>query len=266
MTSHPEWNRNTSALEVARVFSERIKGRNVVLTGIAPNGVGEATALAFASQDPGILILVSRTAEKLKRTAEMIMKLYPRVNVNTMVMDLSSQAAIRKTAEEITQSVNKIDILINNAGVNSHHHKWTEEKIEYQFGVNHLGPFLLTNLLMPLILKAAEESTPGATRIITLTSLAHRLSPVRFTDYNFEGKPLIKEEEPFAHLPPTFTLPPAFCRETDPGYVPMVAYAQSKTASILFTRYLKDHLSLAGVTSVAVNPGGNFSSSMFVLL
>ncbi|KAJ9137479.1 Short-chain dehydrogenase/reductase family oxidoreductase [Pleurostoma richardsiae] len=250
MTSHPEYNQYTSGLAVAEAFADRIKGKNVVVTGVAPIGLGEATAIAFASQNPAKLVLVNRTEEKLKKSAENIHKLYPDVEVDIVILDLSSQRAIEKAAKEIGQKVNKIDFLINNAGCVTHHRRWTDEKIEYQLGVNHIGPFLLTNLLLPLLLKAAETSAPGETRVINLSSQGHRLSPIRFADYNFQGKPLPEEERPFANLPP------AFAKETEPGYNPIIAYSQSKTANILFTRYLKDHLSSAGIASFSIHPGG----------
>ncbi|KAI0173210.1 retinol dehydrogenase 13 [Hypoxylon sp. FL1284] len=253
MTSRPEWGESTSALEVASTYADRIEGRNVVVTGIAPEGVGEGTALAFASQKPAVLILVSRTKEKLEAVASAARKQYPGVNVRTVTIDLGSQNSIRKAAAEIAGTISKLDILVNNAGATYNTRRWTEEGIEMQFGANHIGPFLLTKLLYPLLTEAAKDSPAGATRIINLSSHGHRLSTIRFHDYNIENKEVPDEEKPFSPMPPVFA------RVLEDGYMPTVAYAQSKTANILFTLYLQEHLQNKGIMSYVLHPGGVIS-------
>ncbi|KAI1383742.1 retinol dehydrogenase 13 [Hypoxylon trugodes] len=250
MTSNPEWGEKTSALEVAKTYAQQIEGKNVLITGVAPEGVGEGTAIAFASQKPAILILVSRTKEKLEAIASTVRDLYPGVNVRTVTIDLASQASIRKAAAEVIGLISKLDILVNNAGATYNTRKWTAERIEIQFGANHIGPFLFTKLLFPLLSEAAKQSPAGATRIINLSSHGHRLSPIRFHDYNIENKEVPPEEKPFSPLPPTFS------KVTEDGYMGTIAYAQSKTANILFTLYLQEHLQAKGITSYAVHPGG----------
>lgn len=225
-------------------------GFQVVVTGVAPIGIGEATALAFASQSPKTIILASRTREKVLKVADKIRSLYSPVKVETVILDLASQESVRAAATKIGSLVDKVDFLINNAGAVIQTRRVTEEKIEYQLGTNHIGPFLLTNLLLPLILKAAESATPGSVRVINLASHGHRLSPIRFHDYNFEGHEIPPEEEPFANLPP------AFAKKTADGYPPIIAYSQSKTANILFTVHLKRHLNKLGINSFAIHPGG----------
>lgn len=165
-------------------------------------------------------------------------------------LDLSSQDAIRKAANEINNIVDKLDILINNAAVVVLSRQWTPEKIELQFGTNHIGPFLLTNLLLPMLLKAARSSKAGSTRIVNVSSHGHRLSPIRFHDWNFEGHQIPSEEEPFSPLPP------AFAKKAEDGYPGFIAYGQSKTANILFTAYLQEHLKCHGITSYSLHPGG----------
>ncbi|KAI1206088.1 retinol dehydrogenase 13 [Annulohypoxylon truncatum] len=250
MTSHSEWGEKASGLEVAEVYAQRIGGRNVLITGVAPEGVGEGTAISFASQGPKVLILASRTKEKLEAVANSIRQLYPGVDVRTIAIDLASQASIRKAATEVFGMITKLDILINNAGATYNSRRWTAEGIEMQFGANHIGPFLFTKLLFPLLEAAAKESPAGATRVINLSSHGHRLSTIRFHDYNIENKEVPLEEKPFSPLPL------AFARVQDDGYMPTIAYAQSKTANILFTLYLQSHLQKKGITSYAVHPGG----------
>ncbi|OTB10102.1 hypothetical protein K445DRAFT_309795 [Daldinia sp. EC12] len=245
MTSNQEWGEKTSGLEVARIYAQHIEGRN----GVSPISVGEGTAIAFASQKPATLILVSRTKEKLDNVASKIRKLYPDVNVRVITIDLASQASIRKAAAEVSGIISRLDILVNNAGATYNSRRWTSEGIEMQFGANHIGPFLFTKLLFPLLREAARHSPAGATRIVNVSSHGHRLSPIRFHDYNVENKEIPEEEKPFSPLPPVFG------RTQEDGYMPTIAYAQSKTANILFTLYLQEHLR-NGIVSYAVHPGG----------
>lgn len=220
------------------------------MTGVGPIGLGEATALAFASQGPAKLILASRTESKLNKSAETIKTAYPSVNVETVLLDLSSQKDIRRAAAEISSKLDHIDILVNNAGVVVNTRQRTAEHLELQFGTNHIGPFLLTDLLLPLVKKAAESAPAGTTRIINLASHGHRLSPVRFHDYNLEGKPIPPEEE-------AVPMPPAFAKCREDGYNGIVAYAQSKSANILFTLKLKEDVEQFGIASFSIQPGGN---------
>ena len=100
-------------------------------------------------------------------------------------LDLSSQASVREAAARINASVEKIDVLINNAAIMACPFSKTVDGIESQFGTNHIGHFLLTNLIMPKILAAG----PGA-RIVNVSSVSHRMADVNLVDYNFEVKPL----------------------------------------------------------------------------
>ena len=208
--------------------------------------------MAFASRCPGVLILASRTKSKLEEVASQISSSHPDVNVKLVSLDLSSQESVRRAAAEISNAVDKLDILVNNAGVVVPSRQWTPEKIELQFGTNHVGPFLLTNLLLPPLLAGARapRRRPGSTRIVNVSSHGHRLSPIRFHDWNFEGLAIPLEEEPFA---PRAS---AFGRATDDGYPGMIAYGQSKTANILFTVYLREALRSHGIASYCLHPGG----------
>ncbi|KAK4034949.1 short-chain dehydrogenase [Parachaetomium inaequale] len=249
MTSHSEFDERTPGSEVAKIFADRIRGKTVLVTGVSPKGIGSSTVLNLASQTPGLLILASRTRARVQEVATQITEKYPSTRVEIVILDLGSQKAIRQAAADVAALTDKLDILINNAGIVVTSRQATPEGIEQQFGTNHIGPFLFTNLLLPLLRKAAESSPPGATRIVSLTSAGHRLSPIRFSDYNFEGKPVPPEED---HFKP---LPGAFGKCAPDGYNGIVTYAQSKTANILFTLSLQKHLYKSGIASYVLHPG-----------
>lgn len=215
---------------------------------MSPESIGSTTAASIASQSPSLLILASRTQYKLEDVTKSINGAYPTVNVQTVVLDLMSQQSVRKAASDIAKITPRIDIVINNAGFMTPKRQLTAEGIEAQFGANHIGHFLLTNLLMPQLLTAAEANAPGVTRVINLTSLGHRLSPVRFHDYNFEGKDIPPEEQ---HRPS----PRMFAKGSDGPYNGYVSYGQAKTANILFSVELNKLLKGKGIVSYAVHPG-----------
>ncbi len=150
--------------------------------------------MAFASGRPKTLILASRTKANLEAVADSITDKFDGVDVKIVVVDFASQASVRAAADQVKKEVSKIDILVNNAAVVPHSRKWTVEHIELQFGANHIGPFLFTNLLLPLLREAAKDAAPGDTRVINVSSGGHNLSPIRFHDYNFEGKPIPDDE------------------------------------------------------------------------
>ncbi|KAL1977282.1 hypothetical protein VTN31DRAFT_141 [Thermomyces dupontii] len=249
MTSHPEFNEKTTATEVANSFADRIQNRNVVITGVGPKSLGESMALAIAAHNPAKLILASRTLEKLRQVADEISKKSPQASsaVELVTLDLASQQSVQAAANRIAELVDSIDILINNAGIMVLSPEKTAEGIELQFGTNHIGHFLFTNLLIDKLKKAAGSRPPGNTRIINVSSAGHRLSPIRFHDYNIEGKDVPDEEQP----------PPEMLKVYGKveKYNGWIAYGQSKTANILFSVYLNQKLAPAGVVSYAVHPG-----------
>ncbi|KAL2022172.1 hypothetical protein VTK56DRAFT_6001 [Thermocarpiscus australiensis] len=249
MTSHPQFGERTPGSEVARVFADQIRGKRILITGVSPKGIGASTALNLASQKPDLLILASRTRARVQEVANSIEEEYPGTRVEIVILDLGSQKSVRQAAADVAALTDRLDILINNAGIVVTSRQKTPEGIEKQFGTNHIGPFLFTNLLLPLLRNAARSNPPGATRIVSLTSAGHRLSPIRFSDYNFEGKEVPPEED---HFKP---LPGAFAKCAPDGYNGIVTYAQSKTANILFTLSLQKYLARSGIAAYVLHPG-----------
>lgn len=269
MTSHSEFGHNTTAAEVADAFDGQIKGRigtplllqlqstktdflvPVAITGVSKGGLGGAAALEFAKHDPELLILVSRTQSKLEQIIADIKAIKPNANVKFVLVDLLSQASVRRAAEEINALAPRLDILVNNAALTVYKRQYSPEGIEAQLAANHIGPFLLTNLLKDRLVAAAKHSPAGATRVVNVSSEGHRASPFRFHDYNCEGKPVPPDEaDTLQHWPEIFRQPAA------DGYLGFQAYSQSKTANILFTAGLNKRLAGMGVVSYALHPGG----------
>ncbi|UPK90064.1 hypothetical protein LCI18_000999 [Fusarium solani-melongenae] len=185
----PSFDPLISATKVAASFPESIQGKTILITGVSPNSLGLATAMAL-----------TRSAEKVQRAADSLRSAYPEAKYDVLVMDLSSQASVRAAAAQINNDVNisTIDILINNAGMMAIPTlTLSKDGIETTFATNHIGHFLFTNLIMPKIIKASEaSSTP--TRIINISSYGHQFSPVRFSDINFTklASELPEEERP----------------------------------------------------------------------
>lgn len=200
------------------------------------------------------MILASRTLANIQKVKTDIHALHPRVQVEEIVLDLSNIHSVRHTAENILQIIGSnaaIDVLFNNAGINIGKKSITEQGVELQFSTNHLGPFLFTNLLLPSMLQDAAKNNKKK-RIINTASEAHIVSPVRFSDINQEhGNEIPKDELPRQSLPKGML-------KNDGTYDPAIAYAQSKTANVLFSVGLNTRYSSQGVKSFAVSPGSKF--------
>jgi NAD(P)-dependent dehydrogenase (short-subunit alcohol dehydrogenase family) len=252
MTSRPDFHAKTNGTEVAAAFASAVKGKVILITGVSPRGIGGATARALAAQSPRLLIFTGRALEKVQAVIDELKAQFPAVPYRALHVDLSSQKSVRQAAKEVLAYPENIDILINNAAVMALPERTlSEDGIELQFATNHVGHFLFTNLIMPKLVTAAKESSPGSTRIINVSSSGHALGPVRFSDYNFE-KP--KEELPKEELP-AFEHLAALGAPAEDMYSPFVAYGQSKTANILFSLALIKRLSGDGIVSYGVHPG-----------
>ncbi|XP_045845128.1 retinol dehydrogenase 13 isoform X3 [Meles meles] len=196
-----------------------IPGKTVIVTG-ANTGIGKQTAMELARRG-GNVILACRDMEKCEAAAKDIRGETLNHRVRARHLDLASLKSIREFAAKITEEEEQVHVLVNNAAVMRCPHWTTEDGFEMQFGVNYLGHFLLTNLLLDR-LKASAPS-----RIINLSSLAHIAGHVDFDDLNWEKR----------------------------KYDTRGAYCQSKLAIILFTKELSRRLQGTGVTVNAVHPG-----------
>src|SRR6059036_3846846 len=193
-------------------------GKVCLITG-ANSGIGKATALGLAKLDATVVI-VSRDKDKGEAALLEIRTRSGNKSVDAMVEDLSSQDSVRELAHDCKGRYKKLHVLINNAGVFLPKRVPTVDGLEATFATNHLGHFLLTNLLLD-ILKASAPS-----RIINITSSAHRGTEMDFEDLQGEKK-----------------------------YSGFHAYSQSKLANVLFTYQLAKLLEGTGVTVNCLHPG-----------
>lgn len=157
---------------------------SVLITGPSVNSIGAETAISLCHASPALILLAGRTESKIAPVIEKMKMLNPSVDVKFTKVDLASQVSVRAAADEINSLVEKIDIIINSAGVMAlNEFETTKEGIELQFGANHIGHFLLTNLVIGKVLAAGKGE--GA-RIVNLSSTGFELNGVRFDDWNFE--------------------------------------------------------------------------------
>jgi NAD(P)-dependent dehydrogenase (short-subunit alcohol dehydrogenase family) len=229
----------------------------VVITGVSPDGIGSATAAAIASQGPAKLVLASRTRKNLEAVGVDIKLAYGNVPVELVTMDLSSVKSIGDAAAEISSMIDKLDVLINNAGLTLQTRTLImapdDTTVDLQLFTNHIGPFLLTELLLPKLLASGSHSETGWPRVVNLSSHGHRLSPIRFSDYAFQLD--LYQGVPEDERPPS-AIAPGFLEMTD-GYPGFIAYGQSKTANILHTVELNNRFQRSGksVLALSVHPG-----------
>jgi NAD(P)-dependent dehydrogenase (short-subunit alcohol dehydrogenase family) len=190
-----------------------MQGKVCLVTG-ATSGIGKEIARGLSGLGATVAI-VGRSAEKCESA------LQDTKCASYFVADLSVQADVRKLIQDFSSKYERLDILVNNAGVFLAEKKTTADGIEYTLAVNHLAPFLLTNLLIDRL----KSSAPS--RIITTSSVAHKAGQIDFEDIQFEKK----------------------------QYSGISAYSQSKLANILFTRELARRLAGTQVTANCFHPG-----------
>ncbi len=199
-------------------MSPNLQTQTVLLTG-ATSGIGKAAAIALASLKATVVMVGRDRARSEAALAEVKAK-SKNDRVTLLLADLGSQAQVRQLAATVRSRHPRLDVLINNAGAIFGNRRVTVDGLEATFAVNHLGPFLLTHLLLDLL----QQSAPA--RIVNVASAAARMGDLPFDDPNMEQ-----------------------------GYSQTRAYGRSKLANILFTRELARRLSGTGVTTVAVHPG-----------
>ena len=197
-----------------------MKGKTVVITG-GNSGIGLETAVGLARKGAEVII-TARDPERGKRAVDDIKSRSGSDTVDLAVFDLGDLASTRAGAAELLDRCPRIDVLVNNAGVVLTERTETPDGYESTFAINHLGPFLLTNLLLDRI----KASAPA--RIVNVSSTAHRgaRSGLDFNDLHNTGR-----------------------------YRQMRVYSQSKLANILFTTELARRLEGTGVTVNSLHPG-----------
>jgi NAD(P)-dependent dehydrogenase (short-subunit alcohol dehydrogenase family) len=195
-------------------------GKIAIVTG-ANSGIGYETARALACKGARV-ILACRTKEKGVKAVRQITQEYPAAQAELIQLDLSDLASVRRFVEEFANRYDRLDLLINNAGIMAVPFGKTADGFESQFGTNHLGHFALTGLLLDFIIH-----TPQA-RVITVSSGGHRFGAIAFDNLNGEK-----------------------------GYDRTGAYAQTKLANLLFTYELQRRFEGAGLDTIAVaaHPG-----------
>jgi NAD(P)-dependent dehydrogenase (short-subunit alcohol dehydrogenase family) len=194
-------------------------GKTFVITG-ANTGLGYEAARALSAKGARVLI-ACRSTQKAQDAIARIQARNGTVDVEHIPLDLSDLSSVRRCAEQL-QSEDRIDVLINNAGVMVPPYELTADGFESQFGVNHLGPFALTGLLLD---KLAD--TPDS-RVVNTSSIAHNVGKLRFDDINAQR-----------------------------GYNASARYGMSKLANLLFSYELQRRLDAAKmpILSIACHPG-----------
>lgn len=209
---------NMSIWNMANIPSQ--KGRVALITG-ANSGIGFETALALAKKE-AMVVLACRDLEKAQKAKNEIIKSFNQAQVEAMKLDVSSLDSVVKFSEDFFSHYNRLDLLINNAGIMMSPYKVTKDGFENQLATNYLGHFALTGRLLPLLLKTDYS------RVITLSSLSYKWSEIQFKDLHFSK-----------------------------GYNKRKAYGQSKRACLIFAYELQRRLTKATckTISLAAHPG-----------
>ncbi len=194
---------------------EKLDGKIAIVTG-ANSGMGMATVEALSDEGANVIMLC-RNEKRGKEAFEKLM-LNKNRKIELMLCDLEDFSSINSFVEAIKEKYEKIDILVNNAGFISLDRQITKEGFEKQFGINHLGHFLLTTKLIDMMHEGS--------RIVNVASGAHKVGNIHFEDINLEK-----------------------------GYNVIKAYSQSKLANVLFTRELARRLKNRGITVNCCHPG-----------
>jgi NAD(P)-dependent dehydrogenase (short-subunit alcohol dehydrogenase family) len=193
-------------------------GKTVLITG-GTGGIGRATAEGLARQGARVAI-TGRDPARTEAAAAGIAAATGNPLIAGYAADLSSQAEVRRLADEVTQAYPRLDVLVNNVGGFWGHRHLTADGLEHTFALNHLAPFLLTNLLLDRLIAAAPA------RVVTISSGAQSMGRIDFDDLQGER-----------------------------GYSGQKAYNQSKLANVMFTYELARRLEGTGVTATVAHPG-----------
>ena len=194
-------------------------GKVVLITG-GTSGIGKATAIALAAMGANVTI-TGRNRERGEKAVKEVRRESGNEEVELILADLAVQAEVRRLAEEFRERHDRLDVLVNNAGLVISKRTETPDGVETQFAINHLAPFLLTNLLLDLL----EKSAPS--RIVTVSSEGHRWGKMDLGDL-----------------------------QSTKRYRGFPVYGMTKLANIMFTYELAERLRGTGVTANTLHPGG----------
>jgi NAD(P)-dependent dehydrogenase (short-subunit alcohol dehydrogenase family) len=203
-----------------------LSGKVIIVTG-ANTGIGFQAALEFARKGAET-ILACRNEKKGLKAVRRIKKGNPEARVRFLQLDLGSLKSVHLFAENINKQYSRLDVLLNNAGIIWYPYRTTEDGFESQMGINHLGHFALTGLLLGLIAK-----TDGA-RVVIVSSIGHRMGTMDFENFMFEG---------------------------GKGYSRTRAYGRSKLANLMFSYELNRRFRKANMqaAAVAAHPGYSYT-------
>ena len=193
-------------------------GKRVLITG-ANTGIGKWTAIGLAELGASV-VLHARSAEKGGAAQDEVKRRSGRSDVDLLLADFSSLADVRRLAAEVLERYPRLDVLVNNAGLIAGRRQESVDGYELTFAVNHLAPFLLTNLLLDRVVASAPA------RIVNVASRAHARAGLDWADLDVRN-----------------------------GYQSMDVYSRSKLATLLFTRELARRLEGTGVTANCLHPG-----------
>jgi NAD(P)-dependent dehydrogenase (short-subunit alcohol dehydrogenase family) len=204
---------------VSENLSGGMEGKVALITG-GTSGIGKAAATALAGMGAAVVV-TGRSKERGKVAVGEIRRESGSEKVSLMLADFAVQAEVRELAQAFKERHDRLDVLVNNAGLIQSKRTETPDGIELTLAVNHLAPFLLTNLLLDLLKKSAPS------RVITVSSEARRRAEIDFDDLQSERR-----------------------------YRAFRVYGMTKLANILFTYELAERLRGTGVVANCLHPGG----------
>ncbi|KAG4025001.1 hypothetical protein MFRU_074g00070 [Monilinia fructicola] len=205
-----------------------LTGKVILVTG-GNVGLGLETILQLSKHNPSHIYLAARSESKATAAIKEIQSKVPNASITFLQCDLTSLPSVQECAKQFDTKESRLDLLFLNAGIMAVPAATTEQGYEIQFGTNHVGHALLTKLLLPTLLRTAEQKDSDV-RVISLSSLGHKLGPVggiKFDDLKTDMN----------------------------SYTTSSRYGQSKLSNILFTKGLDKRYGERGITAISVHPG-----------
>ncbi|KAK5199739.1 hypothetical protein LTR20_005563 [Exophiala xenobiotica] len=221
-----EFGWSSTGKEVVDLFKDRVAGKTFLITGPTPGGVGAESAKSLATADPKHLILAGRTLSKIQPLIDDLSSTHPNVKVSFIQLDLANLKSVREAAEnvKVVLAGDKIDVVILNAAIMACPYALTADGVESQFATNHLGHFLLGNLLL-------RDGLVGS-RVVVVSSLASQ----RKADFLMPG---LKD----------------LTYDHGKTYDPFAAYSLSKACNVLYAKRLAKMLEPKRISTFSLNPG-----------